>query len=103
MRYKVGVSATEQAKETRQRATGDAPPEPPWNVVLWNSWHPMSYVVYVLAKVLPGVGIKRATHLMLRAHREGRAVVKSCHRELAELYGERLEAKGLSASVEPGR
>ena len=71
--------------------------------MLWNSRHPMSYVVHVLAKVLPGVGIERATRLMLRAHREGQPVVESCHRELAELYGERLEAKGLTASVEPGR
>lgn len=97
------MSATQHAKKARQRATGDTRPERPWNVVLWNSWHPMSYVVYVLTRVLPGVGIKRATRLMLRAHREGQAVVKSCHRELAELYEERLKAKGLTVSVEPDR
>jgi hypothetical protein len=27
--------------------------------------------------------------------------VKSCHRELAELYEERLQAEGLSVSIEP--
>jgi ATP-dependent Clp protease adaptor protein ClpS len=60
----------------------------------------MSYVVWVLTKALPGVGIKQATRLMLRAHREGRAVVKSCHRELAELYAERIAARSLRATAE---
>ena len=54
----------------------------------------MSWVVYVLKKAVPGMTVKRATKIMLTAHTEGRAVVKSCHRELAELYEERLRAKG---------
>jgi ATP-dependent Clp protease adaptor protein ClpS len=61
----------------------------------------MSYVVWVLSKVLPGVGVRKATRLMLRAHREGRAVVKSCHRELAEHYAERIASRGLRATAEP--
>jgi ATP-dependent Clp protease adaptor protein ClpS len=77
-------------------------PEPPWNVILHNSWHPMSWVVYVLKKVVPGMTVKRATRIMLAAHTQGKAVVKSCHKELAELYEERLKAKGLTATIEPG-
>lgn len=77
-------------------------PEPPWNVILHNSWHPMSWVVYALKKSVPGMTIKKATKAMLTAHTTGKAVVKSCHRELAELYEERLKAKGLTVSVEPG-
>ena len=77
--------------------------EPPWNVILHNDFrNGMGRVVYVLKRVIPGMTVKRATKIMLTAHTEGRAVAKSCHRELAELYEERLRAKGLTASVEPG-
>ncbi len=76
--------------------------EPPYNVILHNSWHPMTWVVYVLKKSIPGLNLKKATKIMLTAHREGRAVAKSCHKELAELYEEGLKAKGLRASIEPG-
>ena len=92
------VGQTIRKPEVRERLR----PEPPWNVVLHNSWHPMSWVVYVLKKAVPGMTVKRAVKIMLTAHTEGRAVAKSCHRELAELYEERLRAKGLTASVEPG-
>ena len=79
----------------------DEATEPPYNVILHNSWHPMTYVVYVLKKSIPGITIKKATKIMLSAHMEGRAVAKSCHKELAELYEERLKAKRLTATVEP--
>lgn len=78
-------------------------PEPPWNVILHNDWdNPMGRVVYVLKKVVPGMTVKRAVKIMWTAHTRGKAVVTSCHRELAELHEERLRAKGLTASVEPG-
>ena len=32
---------------------------------------------------------------------KGRAVAKTCHKELAELYEERLRTKGLTVSIEP--
>ncbi len=57
----------------------------------------MPRVVYVLMKVIPGMTIKKATSIMYQAHTGGRAVVKSCHKELAELYEERLRAKGLTS------
>jgi len=69
-------------------------------VILHDSWHPMSWVVYVLVKTIPGTPVKRATKIMWTAHTQGRAVAKTCHRELAELYEERIKEKGLSASVE---
>jgi ATP-dependent Clp protease adaptor protein ClpS len=43
---------------------------------------------------------KRATRNMYEAHTKGRAVVKSCHKELAELYKERLQKEDLTASIE---
>ncbi len=95
------MGATETKKANRDRTGNKARPEPPWNVVLHNSWHPMSWVVYALVKAIPGTTIKKATKVMWEAHTKGRAVAESCHKELAELYEERLREKGLTVSVEP--
>lgn len=61
----------------------------------------MSRVVVVLKKTIPGMTYKRAAKLMWQAHVSGRATVKQCHKELAELYEERLQKEGLTASIEP--
>ena len=45
--------------------------------------------------------MKRAASVMLEAHTMGRAVARSCHEELAELYEVRLGAKGLMFGTEP--
>lgn len=45
--------------------------------------------------------MKRATRVRWEAHTKGRAVAKSCHREPAGLYEERLTKKGLTTSIEP--
>ena len=37
------------------------------------------------------------------AYEKGRAVAKTCHKELAELYEERLRANGLTIFIEPTR
>lgn len=49
----------------------------------------------------PGHDAEEAAKIMYEAHSTGRAVVKSCHKELAELYEERLLNAGLTASIEP--
>ncbi len=98
------MSATKVRKGREWRTGGKARTEPPWNVLLHNDWeNSMPRVVYVLMKVIPGMTIKKATSIMYQAHTGGRAVVKSCHKELAELYEERLRAKGLTSSIEPSR
>lgn len=89
-------------KASEERTGGRARTEPPYNVILHNSRHPTSWVVYVLKKVMPGMTLRKATRIMLTAHTEGRAVVKSCHKELAELHEDRLKSKGLTSSIEPG-
>ncbi|QIN82967.1 ATP-dependent Clp protease adaptor ClpS [Rubrobacter tropicus] len=89
-------------KEKRSRTGNKARLGLPWNVVLHNDWNnSMPRVVVVLKRAIPGMTYKRAAAVMYEAHRNGRAVVKSCHKELAELYEERLLGKGLSASIEP--
>jgi ATP-dependent Clp protease adaptor protein ClpS len=96
------MSATKPRKEERARTRRKAKPEPPWNVVLHNDWNnSMPRVVLVLMRVVPGMTLKKATKIMWEAHASGKAVVKSCHRELAELYEQRLLGAGLSVSIEP--
>lgn len=96
------MTTAHPVREKRSRTGSKAKPELPWNVVLHNDWdNSMPRVVVILRRVIPGMTYKKAAGIMYEAHRNGRAVVKSCHRELAELYEERLLARGLSASTEP--
>jgi ATP-dependent Clp protease adaptor protein ClpS len=95
------MTTTHPRKEKRSRAGSRTKPELPWNVILHNDWeNSMPRVVIVLKQVIPGMTLKKATRIMYEAHTNGQAVVKSCHKELAELYEQRLLAKGLTASIE---
>jgi ATP-dependent Clp protease adaptor protein ClpS len=74
---------------------------PPYKVVLHNDDHnEMMYVVQCLIKTVPGMGAERATEIMYEAHNNGKAVVTTCPLELAELYRDRLESFGLTATIE---
>ncbi len=74
---------------------------PPWRVILHNDDHnEMLYVVRSLVKSVPNLGATRATQIMLEAHNHGKAVVTKCPLELAELYRDRLESFGLTATIE---
>jgi ATP-dependent Clp protease adaptor protein ClpS len=96
------MPATKPKRAERSRTGTKAKPELPWNVLLHNDWNnSMPRVVIVLKKVVPGMTIKKATRIMWEAHRNGQAVVKSCHKELAELYMERLQGENLTVSIEP--
>lgn len=95
------MSATKnrQAKVTRTERTDRT--EPPWNVILHNDWNnSMPRVVVILKRVVSGITIKRATGIMYEAHTKGKVVVNSCHKELAELYEERLRQRGLTVSIQ---
>ncbi len=95
------VGATRIGEEDRARTGERGKPELPWNVILHNDLNPINRVVWRLWRTLPGMTFSRATRITWRAHCTGRAVAKSCHKELAELYEERLRARGLTVSVEP--
>jgi ATP-dependent Clp protease adaptor protein ClpS len=74
---------------------------PPWSVILHNDDHnEMFYVVRSLMKCVPNLGTTRATQIMLEAHNHGKAIVTTCPLELAELYRDRLESCGLTATIE---
>src|SRR5829696_9580732 len=96
------MPATKPKRAERSRTGTKAKPELPWNVLLHNDWNnSMPRVVIVLKKVVPGMTLKKATRIMWEAHSNGQAVVKSCHKELAELYLERLQEENLTVSIEP--
>jgi ATP-dependent Clp protease adaptor protein ClpS len=97
------MSATQIERAESTLTTSKSKPDLPWNIILHNDWeNSMPQVVVILKKVIPGMTLKNATKIMWEAHCAGKALVKSCHKELAELYEERLLAKGLSVSIEPG-
>ncbi len=54
-------------------------------------------------ETFPGMTMKGATRITWEAHTKGRTVAKSCHKELAKFYEERLREKGLNASIEHTR
>jgi ATP-dependent Clp protease adaptor protein ClpS len=74
---------------------------PPWIVILHNDDHnDMVHVVISLVKCVPNLGRVRATQIMFEAHNHGQAKVTTCPLELAELYRDRLESCGLTATIE---
>ena len=74
---------------------------PPWKVILHNDDHnDMVHVVLSLVKSVPKLGRARATEIMFEAHNHGHALVTTCPLELAELYRDRLESCGLTATIE---
>jgi ATP-dependent Clp protease adaptor protein ClpS len=75
---------------------------PPYAVILHNDDHnAMVYVVRSLLLCVPEVTQGQAVQIMLEAHEHGRAVVVVCPLERAELYRDRLESRGLTATIEP--
>lgn len=97
----MSITKQKPKKGTGTKTTNKSKTEPPWNVMLHNDWdNSMPRVVIVLKKVIPGMSVKKAMKVMWEAHTSGKATVKSCHKELAELYEERLLSEGLTASIE---
>jgi ATP-dependent Clp protease adapter protein ClpS len=95
---------TTKVKNRQETRTGEKASEATellWNVVLHNDWHnPINRVVW---RTISGMTIKKATRITWEAHAKGRAVAKTCHKELAEPYEARLRETGLTVSIEPRR
>ena len=74
---------------------------PRWIVIVWNDpINLMSYVTFVFQKLF-GYSRPKAQELMLRVHREGRAVVSGGTKERCEHDVSRLHAHGLWATMQP--
>jgi ATP-dependent Clp protease adaptor protein ClpS len=94
-----GMNATKLERKQVTQTGNKHRIEPPWNVVLHNEWeNPLRRVILVLRRVIPEMTLKRATRTAWEAHCKGRAVVKRCHKELAELYKNLLQEEGLTVS-----
>lgn len=75
---------------------------PRYRVLLYNDdVHAMDEVVLALLRVVPALGPQGAMRVMLEAHTHGNAEVIICPKEQAEYYRERLEAFGLTSTIEP--
>lgn len=73
---------------------------PPATVVLHNDdVNSMDHVVLSLLDSVPELDPPRAVQIMLTAHEHGEADVISCPLERAELYRDRLERHGLTATI----
>lgn len=74
---------------------------PPYRVILHNDdVNSMDHVVIAIEKSVPGLTQQQAIQIMLEAHISGSATVITCPLELAELYRDRLESFGLTATIE---
>ncbi len=65
-------------------------------IVLNDDHNTFEGVARALAAVLPGVDYDRGLRLANEIHSRGQAIVFAGHFELAELYWEQLEARGLT-------
>jgi ATP-dependent Clp protease adaptor protein ClpS len=74
---------------------------PPYAVILHNDEvNEMMYVVRSIVACVPEIDWERAVAIMLEAHEHGQAHVITCPLELAEMYRDRLERRGLTATIE---
>ena len=86
--------ATRSLQETLREAL------PPATVVLHNDdVNAMDHVVHALLESVPELDADRAVEVMLTAHEHGQADVIVCPLERAELYRDRLERHGLTATI----
>src|SRR5262249_31065130 len=98
-RLMVGPAAPDTHVEERTRSLDEL--LPPYCVVLHNDdVNDMGHVVRSLLESVPELTPERAEEVMLAAHLQGKAEVIRCPLERAELYRDRLEACGLTATIE---
>jgi ATP-dependent Clp protease adaptor protein ClpS len=89
----------ERGAEQREHSLADF--LPPYRVVLHNDdVNEMAHVVRALLDSVPELTAERAHEVMIEAHERGSADVIQCPYERAELYRDRLESFGLTATIE---
>ncbi len=92
-------SAPTRDPEVRERSLSET--LPPYHVVLHNDDHnEMGHVVRSLLASVPELSTERAMEIMIEAHLRGRANVIACPLERAELYRDRIQSFGLTATIE---
>ena len=94
-------TAAPDARTEQQTATDPSPSlADPWVTIVWNDpVNLMTYVAYVFESYF-GYAPQRARTLMLRVHREGRAVVSTGPRERMEVDVQAMHGFGLWATLQ---
>ena len=88
--------------ETIERRSTIRKLAPRYRVLLHNDdFNSMEFVVETLVKTVPSLTIPQAVDIMMQAHNSGVALVITCAFEHAEFYCERLQAHGLTSTIEP--
>lgn len=81
---------------------GETTPYPNYRVILINDdFNTFDHVARCLQKHIPGMTEDKAWKIAVKVHTEGRAVVWSGPKEVAEMYYELLKSEGLTMSLEP--
>lgn len=74
-------------------------PEPLWHVILLNDdEHTFTYVIQMLTSIF-GHSIERAAEMAINVHENGRVIVATVHKELAELRQEQIHEYGPDPDV----
>lgn len=95
------VSVPQQPPRTADAAERVTEFLPPYRVILHNDdVNEMGHVVRSLLVSVPELTAEQAVGIMLHAHEFGQADVIECPLERAELYRDRLESHGLTATIE---
>ncbi len=93
----------EQAPAVRSDPDVETIALPPYRLMLHNDdVNSMDHVVEALLRCVPELPPEEAVRIMLAAHSDGVALVLVCPLERAELYRDRLEQQGLTATIERG-
>ncbi len=93
----------EQAPAVRSDPDVETITLPPYRLMLHNDdVNSMDHVVEALLRCVPELPPEEAVRIMLAAHSDGVALVLVCPLERAELYRDRLQQQGLTATIERG-
>ncbi|HEX9890269.1 MAG TPA: ATP-dependent Clp protease adapter ClpS [Nitriliruptorales bacterium] len=94
---------TSPVREKDPGTSDEVTPDGAWDVIVWDDpVNLMSYVVYVLRKIF-GFPDAVAHKLMLEVHNNGKALVATEPREMAEMHVHQLHAHGLQATMQRSR
>ncbi len=96
-------TAATKPKRARKTAPKRKPPQilPPWKVLLHNDdQNSFEHVILTIVELTP-LNEEDAVRRTNEAHETGVALLLTTHKELAELYKEQFQSKGLVVTIEP--
>lgn len=100
VRSRAGTAFPETETQEQPAPVSQAEPARGWRTVVWDDpVNLMSYVTYVFQSHF-GYAREKAEELMMRVHRDGRAVVAQGGRERMEAHVEAMHTYGLWATLE---